>query len=295
MTNISQRHHYIPQFMIKGFIGEDQKLAIFNKVKGKLDVLRKSPSQIFFEWNRNTFEINGEVSDFVEELHRFGESQFAPVYKKISQQNGSQPLNAKDLFALISFIGVTHWRVPKKDKEVALYLSQATNEDLFFNIRKKGTNEEAPEEMYSRIMNEPAFKESAKIIIAIRDYLSTFWLRKIDDWNIYYSSGNVELHFHLLGDDPVILREENESNIFKTELIFPLSKGKTVYHTNGKKLKELSPEHRVLVDVLIFLQADKIVCGPNSEYLNQIAQFAELYKNENDHKELKEKVFRIFE
>lgn len=44
---ITKRHHYIPEFFIKEFAGEDGKLAVFNKEIGKLDKLRKSPKQIF--------------------------------------------------------------------------------------------------------------------------------------------------------------------------------------------------------------------------------------------------------
>ncbi len=46
--NITKRHHYIPEFFIEGFVGEDGKLAVFNKETGKLDKLRKSPKQVFF-------------------------------------------------------------------------------------------------------------------------------------------------------------------------------------------------------------------------------------------------------
>lgn len=55
---LSKRHHYLPQFYIKGFVGNDGKVAVYNKEKDKIDKIRKSPKQLFYEYNRNTFEID---------------------------------------------------------------------------------------------------------------------------------------------------------------------------------------------------------------------------------------------
>ena len=81
--SISKRHHYIPEFFIKGFAGEDRLLSVYNKQTAKLEPKRRSPKQIFFEWNRNTFSLNGEDSDFVEKLYQNREDKFSKTYKKI--------------------------------------------------------------------------------------------------------------------------------------------------------------------------------------------------------------------
>ena len=46
-------------------------ISVFNKETWKLDNNRKSPKQVFFEWNRNTFNINGK--DYDTALLYFGE------------------------------------------------------------------------------------------------------------------------------------------------------------------------------------------------------------------------------
>ena len=49
----SWRHHYLPQFYIKGFCDESGTITVYNKQYKKFE--KKSPKYIFFEANRNTF------------------------------------------------------------------------------------------------------------------------------------------------------------------------------------------------------------------------------------------------
>lgn len=290
--SISKRHHYIPEFLIKGFAGEDQKVSVYDVEKERLKSKRKSPNQIFYEWNRNTFEIQGQLTDFVETLYHFGENQFAPIYKKIIQQKGPIELDEKDIFQIILFIGSLYWRIPANDKISTEIIHRSTNRDLLFTIQTKDGGE-APPDLHERIMNEPAFVESSKIILAIRDYLKSDIVSNFDNWKLYYTERDVELH--LLGDNPVIRRTTDSDNPYDSEMIFRLSKGKSVYFTKGKKVKKLSPIHAISVDVLIFLQSQKMVCGPNGEYLNHIAEVAKQYKNRNQVQALRDQIFSVFD
>ncbi|MBL7904044.1 MAG: DUF4238 domain-containing protein [Bacteroidales bacterium] len=278
--------------MIKGFVGQDGKLSVYNAKRGVIDPIRKSPKQVFFEWNRNTFNISGVETDFVEGLFQFSESLFAPVYHKVVSQKGPINLEPIDLFHIIHFIGITNWRIPSRDEEVKRIIKYSTNKDLLFTIRNKETNQEAAAESYEWIMNQPAFIESSKLILAIRDYLMTDIAAHYESWKIYYSSTDVQLH--LLGDNPIIKRDQCNPNIFQTEIIFPLSKGKTIYHTNGKTIRVLPPEHRAKIDVLMILQADKMVCSPNGDYLYHLVQLANQYKTEQQIHNLKESIFSVF-
>lgn len=91
----------------------------------------------------------------------------------------------------------------------------------------------------------------------------------------------------LLSDNPLIIRDSKITNILESELIFPISKGKT--------LKEISPENNVDIDLLTFIQAKKMIYGSNPKYLEDIANLSKLYNTENRIKHLKERIFKIFE
>lgn len=269
-------------------------LAVFNKETGKLDNLRKSPKQIFFEWNRNTFNINGKDNDLVEKLYQFGESKFSETYRKVTAKQEPIELSLYDLFHLMYFISEIHWRVPNQDSEFLNYMKQMTPENTSLKITDKDTGENVSQELFDRIINEPAFVETSKMIRAIENFTGVEKDETIKNWKLYYVSPN-NPQLNLLSDNPVIIRNNSNSNILKSELIFSLSKGKTIYHTNGKILKEIPAENRLNVDVLAFLQSNKMVCGPNSKYLEDISELAKFYDTEDRIKALKEKVFNIFQ
>ena len=123
---LSKRHHYIPEFFIKGFTGKDGKVSVYDLSEGEIKSGRKSPKQIFYEWNRNTFKIDGQPTDFVEKLYQFGENKFAPVYYKLIEKKGPVDLSAKDRFHLIYFIGSLHWRLPSNDEKVDKKIESST-------------------------------------------------------------------------------------------------------------------------------------------------------------------------
>ena len=290
----SERHHYIPQFFIKGFVGDDGKVSVYNKETGKMDLTRKSPKQVFFAWNRNTFTVAGQETDFIEQIYQFSESKFSPTYKRLTEAPGPVEFTYVDSYHLIYFISEIHARVPNQDQEIFDYVKHLSPDNSLFKIRNKETGEIASKKVFDNIINEPAFIEASKMLKAIEHFFSAERDEKIDNWKLYLVPEE-SVHLALLGDNPVILRNSAASNIVKSELIFPLSKGKTIYHTNGKTLKQIPPEHRIFTDILTFLQADKMVCSPSGEYLADIATMAEKYNSEDGIGFLKQKVFDIFQ
>jgi hypothetical protein len=292
--NITKRHHYIPEFLIKGFVGEDGLVAVFNKEKGKLEKLRKSPKQVFFDFHRNTFNINGKSTDLVEKIYQLGESKFSETYKKIIKKQEPIELNPFEIYHLMYFISEIHWRVPNQDNQVYDYINKMTSENTTLQIKNKVTGENISEELFNKITKEPLFIGISKIFKAMENFERLKKDKKIENWKLYYVPENKPM-LSLLSDNPLIIRENNNLNILESELIFPLSKGKTVYHTNGKILKEIPPENRIDIDILTFIQSNKMVCGANSKYLEDISKLALSYNTEKRIKHLKEKIFEIFE
>ncbi len=127
----------------------------------------------------------------------------------------------------------------------------------------------------------------------IIDYLSLDVEKSIHNWLIYGAASDIQLH--LLGDNPIIFKNTPKNNILESELIFPLTKGLTLYHTKGKKIRQIMPEIRVKVDIFIFIQADKYVIGPNKEYLNSIHHLSLMYDTESKKESLRNEIFEVFE
>lgn len=199
---LSKRHHYIPEFYIKGFVGNDGKVSVYNKELGKIDPNRKSPKQVFFEWNRNTYNVHGKETDFVEKLYQFGENKFSPIYRKLTERLEQIEFTYKDLFRLILFIADIHWRLPNQDDEASRYVKNLTPENSLFQVRNKETGENVTEELFDRIINEPSFIASYRIVMAMKDYFGVERDSSLNNWKIYYAP-ETENRPHLLCDNPL--------------------------------------------------------------------------------------------
>lgn len=288
---LSKRHHYIPKFFIKGFCGSDQLLSVFDLKTRRLWKNRASTKQVFFEINRNLFEIEGTKTDYVELLYQKIDDIFAPVYKRIVHEQATD-MSMSDLMHIILFIGMMYWRIPKTDQDIKDHVGNLTRDNVRFQIIDKETKEDAPIQTYREFMSDLSFIESYRTMKPLFDYLESEENRQLEDWKIYFS--NKPNQVHLIGDNPIVLKEENVENIFKNELIFPLSKNKAIYHTNGKLIREISPDSRVKLDLLIILQSEQYVCGPNGDYLEHVAKIAHNYNTPARVQALKSEVFEIF-
>jgi len=134
------------------------------------------------------------------------------------------------------------------------------NKKLFIKIINTETEEEASEEFYEEIKNRNGFIEMYKLSKPIIDFVNLDMNKNFDNWKIYGAATDVQLH--LLGDNPIVFKQQPENkNILETELIFPLTKGITLYHNKGKVINELKPEDRVRVDVMVFYNPQGSLLG----------------------------------
>lgn len=134
MEEISKRHHYLPQFYIKNFCNNDGCIYINNKDNEKnYDNVRKMyPREIFFEKNRNTYEINEKQSDVIEKLYGYLENMIAP-YLDILKNNhldGINTMTVETLRNLIFFGYLTKWRIPKNDDRATEINQNVSFEEL---------------------------------------------------------------------------------------------------------------------------------------------------------------------
>lgn len=289
---MTERHHYISQFFIKGFVNERNKLYVFDKFEGQFKQNEFSSKQIFYEWNRNTIEVNGEKDDFIEKRYSSIEAKISPAYNKIKNQSGLVSYTATDIFNLLLLVSLTYWRLPINDEETEKFILDSTGKDLFIKIYNKNTNEEAPDEIYDKVKRTKGFVEMYKLSKPIFDFMALDLNDNIDNWRIG-SASTVKLH--ILGDNPVVFKNSPGKNILENELIFPLTNGITLFHSKGKRLAQIEPEVRVMIDIIVFLQSNRYVVGPNKDYLSAIQTKSLVYDSEAKIAWLKNEIFKVFE
>jgi hypothetical protein len=286
---LSKRHHYLPQVYLKGFTQSDGMLAVYDIQKKELKKGWFSPKQVFFEWNRNTFDIDNSQTDFLEDLYKNIDQNVTPVLKKIQSSSSNPELSPYDYFNLIFFQGVTYWRIPSTDTDIVNHVRTTDRKDLFIKLINTETNEDASNEIYEEIIKEQAFIELYRIPKAIFDYLRSTKKSLLDTWKITYSTGPPSLH--LIGDNPILTLEDSFDNIFDTESIFPLTSNKALWHLDSAFPKIIPREMTLTIDQLIFLQSERYVCGPDPNYLKAIADLSNGPYNDNIIRYLKHQVF----
>src|SRR5690606_3111425 len=128
MNNISSRHHYIPQFYLKGFLNKKKTFAIYDKKTDRIKHGEFHTKSHFFESDRNTIDINGELTDILEtKVYKSIDDDAGLLFKEI-EENGLDFLTFDILFPLKSFISFLHWRIPANDE-----LLEVTIENIDFN------------------------------------------------------------------------------------------------------------------------------------------------------------------
>ena len=289
----SERHHFIPEFFIKAFTNDNGKIFVHNKQFGKTDKISKSPKQIFFEWNRNTFKIDDYETDFLEKVYNLGESKFSVTHRKLIEKFEPVEITAYDILHLTLFIAEIYWRVPSQDSIASQIFQNFEEQKLLFKIKNKTTGENIPIGKLKRLITSKGFIGSMKKIKGLQEYLHSSKNINIKNWRIY-SLPKEAPRFKIICDNPVIKRNESE-DLLDSELIFPLSRGKTVFHTKGKKLKEIPADNKILIDILLFLQSEKYVASADYDYLVSISEISQFYNTPEKVKILKEQIFQVFD
>ncbi|GAC1312832.1 MAG: hypothetical protein NVSMB24_35080 [Mucilaginibacter sp.] len=269
---LSDRHHYIPQFILKGFANDEGWLAVYDRKAKRLWKNPASPKQVFFKNGRNSFNIQGNTTDFIEQVYQFVDDNFAVIYQRLTIGDGYLKPSHEDLVQLALFTGLLYWRVPKTDEENAAYVNDSDQKKLRFKILNKETGEEASADLYQQIKNEPAFIESYRMARPLMDMIRMAESLDLQNWRISKSANNQGKS--LIGDNPLILMNGNLNNIFQEHLILPLSSNHSVQHLPGCRLKQIHPKLMVTIDMLTFLQSELYVCGNDPDYLLAIAAMA---------------------
>lgn len=275
---LSRRHHYLPRFLLKAFAMDDGRLWVYDKKAKMFWKEPASPKQIFWRPNQNTFEIGDVKTDFLEEIYSKIDDDFAPLHAGLVNRPGPISLTLEEVVHLIKFITISYYRVPLNDQFIKDYVNSRSPQELGFKLVDKSRPEETvTSDIYEVIMNEPAFVESYRISKALLELLAYAENVSVNDWILAAPAALNGVG--LIGDNPVIIRHGFTGFIVLHELIMPISKHHCVYHIIGQKPAQLSPEHKLKIDLCQILQSEQYVCGSNRDYMQTLINYIAMPEN----------------
>lgn len=116
MTSQSNKHHYIPEYYLRGFCDSQGKLFVYNKNLARLDKSGKTPAQVFYKEGHHTLTVLGKKNVFIEEIYSQMESRCSDFLKMIS---GPAPADIADIRSdenccniIKLMISIQFWRLP---------------------------------------------------------------------------------------------------------------------------------------------------------------------------------------
>lgn len=263
-SSLSSNHHYIPQFLIKGFINEIGNLFVYDKAKDKIITRPQYPKQVFFEKNRNSVEItDGKMSSIIEDsFYKKIDDEIAPYIKYLQEGNLKELDFSLEVMSMMTlFILTLFWRIPATDDIVS---------DLFrrSEIDSNGVDPE-------RFRNDPTFlkMERGRLFHHTIDQIRQYGKRTSASVNIHeYASPII-----LLGDNPIIFRRTPSSfeDLGEIDLLIAVSSNR-IFSVTEKKLPGLSFNKAISYNTNVILQSRRYVVASNLDTLEKAIKMFKL-------------------
>jgi len=259
----SSRHHYIPQFLIKGFTDSNGLLHIYDKQSDKILTNQRPPKSIFFETDRNTIEIkSGLKSSIIEDsIYSEIDNETSKVVKHYQTEELTKiNFNIEDTGILFFFLISSFWRIPKTDYAF---------EDFMNRTVITNTNID-PE----KLKNDPDIRKLFRSTV-FDHHINEIYNHGKQGLKLYNIHQN-ENPIYVIGDYPFLLRNQPHelSKFYDTDILFAVSSTRLFSCTNDS-LINFGPENSYSYNAAIIHQSEKYVACRD---LHSLEQSVKLYK-----------------
>lgn len=288
---LSKRHHYLPQFYLRGFTNIDGEYYIYDK---QTEEIRKTnPLNSFFENNRNSSFIKDEKSVLLEEMYTHFDTITAPEFEKIRSATVEDfVLEPEILHRVKMFITQMYWRIPENDQEFEKLVDQLTFAEAGFDFKDTKTGKSlATKELQDEFKSIDIFRKMYRLFLPLISTRNEYKEGDHDNWRVYFRANKMQL----TSDNPLIIIEFVDFGSLNGELFFPLTCNKIMVHTKQPKPKELSSMFLLDLDMMIIQQATRFVCCSDKEYLKYLVDNLYSYsKNYDFDLQMKERLYSHF-
>jgi hypothetical protein len=277
------KHHYLPQFYLKGFTNDQGEFLIFSVKEGRFKGGGKwfSPASHFFVVNDNFAPAEGWADDYLEEIYSANEGRYARILKKIRATDQGFGLNEEEVVWLNYFAGELFWRVPAQRELISSAASiDRLNQLGVAVIDRRTMRQVQPEKHEEWLKADPFYFKRLRNVLPATNY----W--NMVDCNWPCRAVTFPDPFPAIcSDNPVILRHPEKADAFLDDLIFPLAPNKVFFRIKGMR-KIFAPNIKFYVDMLIVLQASEYICCVDQRYIQWlIAVFEQNFRSADEVRE----------
>ncbi|MDO7887697.1 DUF4238 domain-containing protein [Hymenobacter cheonanensis] len=266
---VSRRHHYIPQFLIKNFADEDGLLYLFDKQSGRIAKQRQSPKAIFFEMDRNTVLFNGQPKDHLEALYAALDDKAAADLQNVLLSRKASPEEVVSIVALASSL---KWRVPASDAQFGRLKEEVSLADLQAEIRPIDQTQSVDQNALNQLVASNAIKEAKRMLLPLLPLFDEAKLADIHaSWFIHSHAD--ERFPSIIGDCP-LLEKPNVDYSKLEDFIFPLSSTDTFIYKHGAQKQIKSPLFTIQKDLAtLHYSARYVACQSRTHLENTVNMY----------------------
>jgi len=227
------KHHYLPQFYLRGFTNEQGKFLIYSIANRDFKSGGKwfSPASHFFLPDDNFAPTEGWADDYLEAIYSANESRYARILAKIKSVNQGFGLDDEDVIWLNYFAGELFWRVPAQRELIRTANSLDQLNQLGVAVIDRRTMRQVhPKQHAEWVKDDPFYFKRLRNVLPATNY-----------WNMVdcHWPCTVKTFTHpfpaICSDNPVILRNPEKADAFLDDLIFPLAPNKVFFRIRNMR------------------------------------------------------------
>lgn len=279
----SHRHHYVPQFLTKGFLNSEEKITVYDKIQDKY--YPGNPLNLFLENDRNTFlNFENVEDDIIERVYASFDGIFSSALKEISDTNRVSNEN----FQLLLFLAyISKWRVPQYDEAFKNAKDYFSVNDLGLGFKDENNRKlDFDLEAHFKLDMQQEFK---RLLLAIQPFRF-----KEDFKRLLRNSFLINTPINsFISDCPFIEATIISDEIFE-DFIFPVSRDLTLVYSSRVVRKEIQDflngnntngiqlflqEFSTARDVSLLNLAERNVACGNSAYLKYMVETYKQFKS----------------
>lgn len=288
LAPLSKRHHYIPEFFINGFEGENGMVYKYDKENDKLTKQQFSSKSVFFEWGRNSFDSDGIPISIIEDrLYSDLDGMFAPKLGTLLRKPIAEAIKDVDTRSFLVALAISFfWRSPISDHAFASLFQEST---MTFTDPVTGTK-------YQDAEREAKMKKDPFWIQIQRSSMFRTTIDRIIEENRKdpqtHQLHEYEPNTFLLGDYPIIYRNIPSTfpDLMHLDYFFPISSSR-LYTSHRYEDLPIGEYDIHRINALIINQSKKMVVSADYEFLKKSVEYWKMLKEKFPMFWLKDKLF----
>ena len=297
-NRISKKHHYLPQYYLKGFTNSDNLFYVYDKQTDSIFPNPISPQSFFFINNLNTVTFpNGGRSDFIEDIYAEIESRTWNSFDSIRNSNPNEPVKYLDKLHLFLFMLFLHWRLPSNFQYIENLCGSLFSKDSkfpYFKISDKNGNEISDASL-DEIRTSQSIKKTTRLIAAFSPFFEGDVSKLLMRWRFIYTGDNQS--WCMVGDNPIISKgiSDHDPKECLKEFIFPVS-GNVILVASDRVVSTLhSPEFLIQFNTSIIDRASRFVACHRIDFLEAIVTDFRLHRDTGNLNTVIDRLFEILD